>query len=140
MCDCLISILYKNGTIENIEDKRFDKVKIECRKEIKEINKLNLSDKEKLKLKRNIWRKYRKFANNEGGYPVGSTNEISVENGIINKIDKKVVDKILICTDGLYNLIGIPTNKEYFDKDILEEKIKNSTHNDDLSYYLISNN
>ena len=32
LCDCLISILYKNGTIENIEDKRFDKVKIECRK------------------------------------------------------------------------------------------------------------
>ena len=86
LCDCLVSIWYKNKTIENIEDNRFDKIKFECRKEISKIDKLDLDIEAKLKLKRPIWREYRKYANKENGYPVGSTNKNSIEQGIIKRI------------------------------------------------------
>ena len=139
LCDCLISILYKNGNIENIEDNRFDKIKFKCRKEISEIDKLDISKEEKLKLKRPIWREYRKYANKDNGYPVGSTSRNSVEKGIIKRIKKVDVDKILICSDGLYSQFGIPNNSKYFDKQYLENMIQNNKNHDDLSYFLISN-
>lgn len=135
LCDCLISILYKDLTIENIIDDRFDKIKYECRKKIKKVDEMNLNDSEKINLKRPIWREYRKYANQENGYPVGSTNNKSVENGIVKKIKKDDIDKILICSDGLYSKIGIPNNANYFDKQYIESIIKGNY--DDLSYYLI---
>ncbi len=139
LCDCLISILYKNGDIENIEDHRFDETKIKCRKETAVINKLELSLEEKIELKRPIWRKYRKFANRNNGYPVGSTNPNSINNGLLKKVCKKDVDKIIICTDGFYNKLGIPNNKEYFEKELIEKKLLNLDNNDDLTYILIDN-
>lgn len=137
LCDCLISILYTNGRIENIEDHRFDPIKTRCRKEIAEIDKLDLSIEEKFKFKRSIWREYRKFANAIDGYPVGSTNPNSIKEGITKNINKKDVDKIIICTDGLYSEIGLPNDKSYFEKDALEEKILNTNNKDDLTYMLI---
>lgn len=139
LCDCLVSILYKNKTIENIEDNRFNKIKFECRKEISKIDKLDLDIEEKLKLKRPIWREYRKYANKENGYPVGSTNKNSIEQGIIKRIKKENVDKILICSDGLYSQFGIPNDIKYFTKQHLESLIQNNKNHDDLSYYLIEN-
>lgn len=139
LCDCLISILYKNGNIENIEDHRFDETKIKCRKEISVIDKLELSMDEKLKLKRPIWREYRKLANTKDGYPVGSTNPNSINEGMFKKINKKDVDKIIICTDGFYSKLGIPNNKEDFEKDLMETRILNLDNNDDLTYILIEN-
>lgn len=140
LCDCLISILYKDGTIENIEDNRFDKIKYECREKIKEIDKLDLDIEEKFKLKRPIWREYRKYANREDGYPVGSVNENSIDSGYTKQIEKDIIDKILICSDGLYGQFGIPNNINYFDKDWLEKKLKENKNYDDLSYYLIKIN
>ena len=137
LCDCLISILYIDGRIENIEDHRFDPIKTKCRKEIEEIDKLELSMEEKIELKRPIWRKYRKFANVINGYPVGSTNPNSIKEGIIKTINKKDIDKIIICTDGLYSKIGLPKDKSYFEQNILEEKILSTKNNDDLTYILI---
>lgn len=137
LCDCLISILYKDGTIENIEDKRFDKIKYECREKIKEIDKLDLDTNEKFKLKRPIWREYRKLANRENGYLVGSVRENSIDCGYIKKINKDKIDKILICTDGLYNQYGIPNDVNYFDKNWLQKKIQENKNHDDLSYYLV---
>lgn len=137
LCDCLISVLYNDGKIENIEDHRYDPIKTKCRKEIAEIDKLELSTEEKFKLKRPIWREYRKFANAINGYPVGSTNPNSIKEGIIKRINKKNIDKIIICTDGLYSKIGLPNDKSYFEQDILEEKVLNTNNNDDLTYILI---
>lgn len=139
LCDCLISILYKDGNIENIEDHRFDETKNNCRKEISVIDELNLTREEKLELKRPIWRKYRKFANREDGYPVGSTNPSSINEGIIKRVNKEEIDKIIICSDGLYSKLGLPNNIDYFDKDILEKKVKDIDNNDDLTYILIEN-
>lgn len=140
LCDCLISVLYNDGKIENIEDHRFDQIKTKCRKEIAEIDKLELSMKEKFELKRPIWRKYRKFANAINGYPVGSTNPNSIKEGIIKTINKKNIDKIILCTDGLYSKIGLPKDKSYFEQNILEEKILNTNNDDDLTYILIDAN
>lgn len=139
LCDCLISILFKNGNIENIEDYRFDETKIKYRKETSAIDKLELSMNEKLKLKKTIWREYRKLANTKDGYPVGSTNPNSINEGMFKRIYKKDVDKIIICTDGFYNTLGIPNNKESFEKDLLENRILNLDNNDDLTYVLIEN-
>lgn len=140
LCDCLISILYNDGKIENIEDHRFDSIKNKCRKEIAEIDNLKLSIEEKFQLKRKIWRKYRKFANAINGYPVGSTNPNSIKSGIIKKINKKDVNKIIICTDGLYSSIGIPSDETYFEETVLSKKISNINNNDDLTYILIEAN
>lgn len=139
LCDCLISILYKDGKIENIEDKRFDKLKYECRAKIKEIDKLDLDMQEKFKLKRPIWREYRKYANQENGYPVGSTKENCIDSGYVSRIDKDKIDKILICSDGLYGQYGMP-NYNYFNKEYLEKIISETKNHDDLSYYLIKIN
>lgn len=129
LCDCLISILYKNGEVENIEDHRFDNTKNACREEIKNIT--------KLEEKRIIWRKYRKLANNKNGYPVGSTNSNSIKNGIIKKINKNEIDKILICSDGLYSEVGMPIDNTYFEPNLLHKKI--TKNNDDLTYIIIEN-
>ncbi|MBR4111065.1 MAG: hypothetical protein IKK43_05205 [Clostridia bacterium] len=140
LCDCLISILYKNGEIENYEDHRFDKIKFECRKEIKEkIEMLEISEQEKSEMKREVFRKYRKFANAQDGYPVGSTNPESIENMIVKEIEKAKIDKILLCSDGLYDEIGIPKEQKDFDNAYLEEKLKDIKNKDDLTYILISN-
>ena len=137
LCDSLISILYKDGKIENIEDNRFDSIKNQTIEEIKKINKLNLTAEEILEHKKEIWRKYRKLANK--GYPVGTTNYESINKGIIKTIEKEKIDKILICTDGFYNELGKPSNNSYFEKDTIEKKISNIKNNDDLTYILIDN-
>lgn len=140
LCDCMISILYKNGKIENFEDHRFDLIKSKCRSEIANLDKKDLNKDAKLDAKRKIWRKYRKLANNyKSGYPVGSTNPCSINHGLIKKIDKKIVDKILLCSDGLYSMLGMPTDKNYFDKTILEKEITKHKNIDDLTYILINN-
>ena len=93
LCDCLISILYNDGNIQNIVDHRYDRIKYKCNKHIRKIDKMMISEKEKLNLKRVIWRKYRKLVNNKNiANPVGSTNPNSVENGITFKISKEEID------------------------------------------------
>lgn len=140
LCDCLISILYKNGEIENIIDNRFDKVRAGNAKEAKEIDEmLEISADERANMKKEMYRKYRKFANAQDGYPVGSTNPESIENGIIKEIEKSKIDKILICTDGLYDEIGMPKEEKDFDKKCIEERLKDIKNKDDLTYILISN-
>lgn len=140
LCDCLISVLYKDGRIENIEDHRFDEIKSQYRNENKKISQLDISSDEKFELKKPTYQKYRKLANAINGYPVGSTNPNSIKNGITKTIDKKNVEKIIICSDGLYNKIGFPNDNSYFDKKKLEEKISNIKVGDDLTYMLIDTN
>lgn len=140
LCDCLISILYKNGEIENIIDNRFDKVREGNAKEAREIDGIiELSADERTNMKKEMYRKYRKFANAQDGYPVGSTNPESIENGIIKEIEKAKIDKILLCTDGLYDEIGMPKEEKDFDKECLEEKIRDTKNRDDLTYILLEN-
>ena len=51
LCDTLISILYKDGHVENIQDRRIDPVKDVCRTRRRDILKdTNLSDDERMKL------------------------------------------------------------------------------------------
>ena len=137
LCDCLISILYKDGLIENVWDDRYTLFKKKYKKNLQDIDNLNLNVFETFKLKRPIWEEMRKFANKDNGYPVGSTRETSIDKGIIKKINKDKIDKILICSDGLYSEFGIPLDKNYFEKDILEVKISKTDNKDDLSYYLL---
>ena len=139
LCDCLISILYKNGKIENIYDHRFDEINSKIIKGIEDVNKLEMIVEAKEELKKAIYRKYRKYANKKDGYSVGSMVPDSINKGIEMKIKKIDIDRILICTDGLYNEIGIPDNKEYFKKEFLEEKVLNKDNSDDLTYILIDN-
>ena len=137
LCDCLISILYSDGSIENIEDTRFDNTKIKCRKEIAQINDLDINDDRKLEKKREIWRKYRKYANTKDGYPVGSTNPNSIDQGLTKTIKKENIKNILICTDGFYSKLGIPNNSSFFNKKWIESKLLINDNNDDLTYILI---
>jgi len=139
LCDCLISILYKDGRIETIQDHRFDKTEKKCEEEYKKINSRKISKKEKSNLRKKVLRKCRKYANVAGGYPVGSTNPKRLKRGITKKIEKANIKKILICTDGLYNTIGMPTEESFFNKISLENKIANNKNYDDLTYILISN-
>ena len=139
LCDCLISILYQDGTIENIIDHRFDKTEQKCRNEFDKIKGLKVTKLEKSNLRKKALRACRKYANVAGGYPVGSTNPKRIKRGIIKRINKDDVKRILICSDGLYNTIGMPSEKSYFSKTSLENKINDNKNYDDLTYMLISN-
>ncbi|MBR2997107.1 hypothetical protein IKF33_01580 [Candidatus Saccharibacteria bacterium] len=137
LCDCLISILYQDGRVENLEDLRFNEINTKIEGEIAKIDELDLVEAEKIIRKRPIWQRYRKFANAPDGYPVGSTNPESVRVGIVKTINKADVDKILICTDGLFSSIGLPNDASYFDEHDLEDKIAKNHNHDDLTYILI---
>lgn len=143
LCDTLISILYKDGSVENIEDRRIDPVKNICRSRKKEILAMqDISDEERRKLILENEQVTRMKANaTDDGYPVGSTNLESIDQGIIRYFDKEKIDRILICSDGLYDSEEImPANIKDFECKILEERVNkklNEKVRDDLSYILI---
>ncbi len=141
LCDTLISILYKDGHIENILDKRIDPVKDICRGRNREIKAMDISDDEKKELILQNERETRMKANIDGGFPVGSTNEESVLVGYKGKIDKSLIDKILICSDGYYDSDEeYPHMKEEFDIEYIRERTNEkllADVRDDLSYILL---
>lgn len=141
LCDTLISILYKDGHIENILDKRIDPVKEVCRSRNREIKNLDISDTEKKKLVLENERETRIKVNIDGGFPVGSTKVDSVLEGYNGKIDKELIDRILICSDGYYDSDEVyPSSKEEFNIDYVRERVNNKLLEDvrdDLSYILI---
>lgn len=141
LCDTLISILYKNDHIENILDKRIDPVKELCRKRNREINKLDIPDIERKKLLLENERKARMKVNIDGGFPVGLTKEDSVLQGIKGKIDKKLIDRILICSDGYYGSSQMcPHTVEEFNFDYIRQRVNDKLLKDvrdDLSYMLL---
>ena len=137
LCDSLISILYKNGEIKNIYDNRFEKFKKRWANKIEKIDKLVISEDDKTNMKLSIWKEYRKYANKKSGYPVGSTDFNSIKSGISLDVLKEDVDSILICTDGFFNAFGFPSEKWYFNKDVLASKIKSINYLDDITYILL---
>lgn len=142
LCDTLISVLYKDGHIENIQDKRIDQVKNVCRTRRRAILKdTSLSDDERMKLLIENEQITRMKANAENGFPVGSTKEESIDMGYTGMIDKSKVDKILICSDGYYDSEEImPSTKEEFDVKYIENRVKeilSHDKRDDMTYILL---
>ncbi len=142
LCDTLISILYKDGHIENIEDRRIDIVKDVCRNRRNEIkNMIDITEEERNRLLLENEQVTRMKVNCEGGFPVGSTDPLSILNGCSYVLKKDDIDKILICSDGLYDSSDEkPSSISDFDVEILEEKVEEllkKDKRDDLSYILI---
>lgn len=142
LCDTLISILYKDGDVENIEDRRIDSVKNVCRSRRREIIAMqDISDEERKKLILENEQVTRKKVNIENGFPVGSTKLESIEQGITRYFDKGKIDKILICSDGLYDSEEIlPKSSSDFEINNIENRVKEiltKEKRDDLSYILI---
>lgn len=142
LSDALISILYKDGHVENIIDNRIDKVKEECRRNKYKIkNDANLSSKEKLEKLLLNEQITRMKVNVKGGFPVGSTKPESISQGFFKKIDKKLVDRILICTDGFYDSEEeYPKSSSEFAVEYVlnrvDDKLKKEKR-DDLTYVLL---
>ncbi len=142
LCDTLISVLYKDGHIENFEDRRIDKVKEVCRNRRNEIkNMTNIDEEERKKLLLENEQITRMKVNCDDGFPVGSTDPLSIESGFGYLLVKDQIDKILLCSDGLYDSSDEKlVNASDFDTEILEEKVNNLLKQDvrdDLSYILI---
>lgn len=142
LCDTLISILFKDGHIENIEDRRIDKTKDEFIIQKRMIlNDKSLYEEKRDKLLLLNEQVARMKANVKGGFPVGSTVPERIEQGLIKKIDKKLIDRILICSDGYYGSdVNYPKTNEEFKEDYVNkrvEKILKEEKRDDLSYILL---
>lgn len=141
LCDTLISILYKDGRIENIVDRRIDPVKVVCRNRNREIKEMDITEEEKKKLILENEQETRKKVNIEGGFPVGSTNNNCIDNGYFGKIEKDKIDRILICSDGYYdNFYEYPKENKEFDSEYVINRINNKLDEDvrdDTSYILI---
>lgn len=141
LCDILITILYNDGRIGHFVDKRINVTKRICRDRILEIKDMKISEEEKKKLLKENEQETRKKANAKGGFPVGSTNSASIDEGYLLKLPKTTIKKILICSDGLYNWNNPDEiDIKYFDKEYLEgevNKILEKEERDDLSYMLL---
>ena len=143
LCDILISVLYKDGHVENIEDRRLDPIKEVCRGRKRElIHDETLTEEERKKLLLENEQITRMKANQEGtGFFVGSTKEGSIDAGYNGVLKKDEIDRILICSDGFYDSEDeMPSKRE----DFLEENIKtrvnekiNHEKRDDLTYLLL---
>lgn len=142
LCDTLISVLYKDGHVENIQDKRIDPVKDVCRTKRRAINAdTSLSDEERMKeiiLNEQVTRMK---ANASGGFPVGSTREDSIDLGYSGYLEKDKIDRILLCTDGYYDSEEeLPSVKEEFDVLYVENRVKDvlsHERRDDMTYILL---
>ena len=141
LCDNLVTILYKDGRIGHLVDKRINGVKAKHRSRIQEIKAMDISDDEKDKLLLEAEREARSNANQQGGFPVGSTNPASIDEGYILKLPKITISKILICSDGLYNWHNPEEiDERFFDKEFLEKEVEDilkKEDRDDLSYMLL---
>lgn len=142
LCDTLISVLYKDGHVENIQDRRIDPIKDICRTRRRELlADTSLSDEERMELIIENEQITRMKANAENGFPVGSTKEESIDAGYIGTIDKELVDKILICSDGYYDSEeAMPSTKEEFDISYVENRVKeilSQDKRDDMTYILL---
>ena len=141
LCDILIAILYKDGRIGHFVDKRINGVKQGHRDRVLEIKNMDISSEEKDKLFLEAEQVTRSKANQKGGFPVGSTNPASVDEGYILKLPKMTIKKILLCSDGLYNWRKPEAiDEKFFDKEYLENYVKESLKEetrDDLSYMLL---
>ncbi len=142
LCDTLISILYKDGHVENIQDRRIDSVKDVCRAKRREIlANTNLSEDERMKLLLENEQVTRMKANAEDGFPVGSTKEDSIDLGFIGIIDKSKVDRILICSDGYYDSEDVmPSTVEDFELSYVENRVQeilSHDKRDDMTYILL---
>lgn len=76
------------------------------------------------------------------GFPVGSTVPERIEQGFIKRIDKNLIDRILILTDGYYECDNdsYPKTKEEFEELYVNTRVKNllqKEKRDDLSYILL---
>ncbi len=142
LCDTLISILYKDGHVENIQDRRIDPVKDVCRTKRRAIlADTSLSEDKKMKQLVLNEQVTRMKANAVDGFPVGSTKKESIDLGFSGFIDKANVDRILICSDGYYDSEEvIPSTKEEFDIRYVEERVKkilSHDKRDDMTYILL---
>lgn len=142
LCDTLISILYKDGHVENIQDRRIDPVKDVCRTRRRAILKdTNLSDDERMKLLIENEQVTRMKANAENGFPVGSTRAESIDLGFIGTIDKSKIDRILICSDGYYDSEdAMPAIRDEFEVSYVEKRVKkilSHDKRDDMTYILL---
>lgn len=142
LCDTLISILYKDGHVENIEDRRIEAVKEVCRKNRRAImENTQITEEER---KRQILlneQVTRMKANQVDGYPVGSTVPERIALGYQKKIDKRLIDRILICSDGYYDSEeDHPSSKEEFSISYIENRVSTllkEEKRDDLTYLLL---
>ncbi|MBQ8659924.1 MAG: hypothetical protein IJ475_03720 [Bacilli bacterium] len=142
LCDCLISILFKDGSVLNLEDRRIDPSKIECIEGKKSIMALDgISDDVRKDLLLKNEQTIRMGVNKNGGYPVGSTKPESLDQGYNNAFYKKDIDRVLICSDGYYDGLGsVPSDKNDFEKDVVEERVQKilaHEKRDDMSYILL---
>ena len=122
-----------NQSLKVITDKRFTPFEAENTRRIALLE----DNDQKEALKKEIYRETRHKANQPGGYLVTSVNPQSAENGLVGKISKTGVRKILLCTDGF-------TKKDYpyrnLDLDhVLEHKKLSISvpQHDDITYMLI---
>lgn len=142
LCDTLISILYKDGHVENIEDRRIDAVKEVCRKKRREIlADSQITEEERKKQILLNEQVTRMKVNQIDGFPVGSTIPERIEQGLFKKIDKNLVDRILICSDGYYDSEEAhPSTKEDFSIGYVEKRVSTILEDekrDDLTYLLL---
>lgn len=142
LCDTLISILYKDGHVETIQDERINPIKEISRQNIKEIlERKDITDLEKRRLILKNEQDIRKLANQENGYPVGSVKEESIDAGYHGTRDKSSISRILLCSDGFYDSIAkLPSTKEEFDVQYINQRIDNilkKEKRDDISYILL---
>jgi hypothetical protein len=141
LCDILITILYKDGRIGHFVDKRINGIKQRHRDRVQEIKAMDISSDEKDKLLLEAEQETRKNANAKGGFPVGSTNPASIDEGYILMLPKMTIKKILICSDGMYNWRNPDAiDEKFFDKDYLEKFVEEALKEekrDDLSYMLL---
>ncbi len=141
LCDILITILYTDGRIGHFQDKRITVTKRISSDRNKEIREMDATDEEKAKLFLENEQETRKKANAEGGFPVGSTNPNSVDQGYLLRLPKVSIKKILLCSDGVYNWRNAESiDEKFFDKEYLEEQVQEmlkEENRDDLSYMLL---
>jgi hypothetical protein len=141
LCDILITILYKDGRIGHFVDKRINGIKQRHRDRVQEIKNMDITEEEKDKLLLEAEQETRKNANAKGGFPVGSTNPASIDEGYILMLPKMTIKKILICSDGMYNWKKAEAiDEKFFDKEYLEnevQKMLKEENRDDLSYMLL---
>ena len=141
LCDILITILYNDGRIGHFQDKRINVTKRICRDRNAEIRAMDISQDEKDKLLLENEQDTRKKANQQGGFPVGSTNPASIDEGYILRLPKVTMKKILICSDGMYDWKNADAiDEKFFDKDYLEKAVQEmlkEEKRDDLSYMLL---
>lgn len=141
LCDCLISILFKDGSVFNIEDTRINESKKECIEGKNSINSLDIGEKLKSDLLLKNEQTIRMGANKEGGYYVGSTEPKSLNQGYSHSFLTNDIARILICSDGYSDGYGtLPSSKEDFDEKVIEQRVQTILERDkrdDLSYILL---